>query len=105
MKKIATPTLDRLIRFDELHHITGLSASSLWRYEKAGLFPRRVKLAPSQNSAVAWRLSDVKAWMDALPGVDYDSPNMVENLIKASKARKEKAAERAKNRQGGNTAP
>jgi prophage regulatory protein len=36
--------------------------STLWMWTRKGLFPRPVKLGPRM---VAWRVSDVQAWLDA----------------------------------------
>ena len=52
----------RLLRRPEVLHKTGLSRSALYRLIHTGDFPPPVRL--SQN-AVAWRQSDVDAWIDA----------------------------------------
>lgn len=39
---------------------TGLSRSTIWRLEHAGKFPSRVQ---SSTNRVAWRESDVSAWI------------------------------------------
>ena len=36
--------VDRIIRAKELHGLTGINRSSIWRYEKKGQFPKRVAL-------------------------------------------------------------
>ncbi len=54
---------DALLRFPALAQLTGLSRSTVDRLEKLGRFPRRVKLG---DRAVAWKQSDVDAWMKAL---------------------------------------
>jgi prophage regulatory protein len=56
-------TNDRLVRRKELVKIVGYSASSIWRRCKDGSFPAAVRLGP--GSAVAWRLSEVEAWMNS----------------------------------------
>ncbi|WP_333837371.1 helix-turn-helix transcriptional regulator [Novosphingobium sp.] len=53
-------TLDCFIRLADLTKLTGLSEATLRRKEKAGHFPARVRLGPN---AVAWRESEVAAWM------------------------------------------
>lgn len=53
-------TIDRFIRLPDLIELTGLSEATLRRKEKAGLFPRRVRLGPN---AVAWRESELSEWM------------------------------------------
>lgn len=43
---------------------TGLSKSTLYRLMDEGLFPRPVRLSVNR---VAWRASDVSAWIDTRP--------------------------------------
>jgi len=38
-----------------------LSRSQIWRLEKAGKFPRRIKLS---DNAVGWDLEEIKAWQN-----------------------------------------
>ena len=54
---------DALLRFPDVAQLTGLSRSTVDRMERQGRFPRRVQLGPR---AVAWKRSDVNAWMDTL---------------------------------------
>ena len=53
--------LDRVIRSREIVAITGLSATTIWRREKAGDFPRRRQISPG---AVGWLASEVQAWLE-----------------------------------------
>lgn len=53
----------RLIRKKELLEVTGLSASTIWRLEKAGNFPRRCKIG---NYSVAWIEKEVSDWINNL---------------------------------------
>ena len=39
----------------------GISKPTLWRWVKAGKFPKPVKLSAKTS---AWRAEDVRAWMD-----------------------------------------
>lgn len=61
--KVSKPKLDvdRIVRAQELHEITGLSRTTIWRLENKGSFPRRLALGAN---SVGWRLSEVKKWMD-----------------------------------------
>jgi len=59
-------TTDRLIRLKELKTIIPYSTTSIWRRCKEGTFPSAVRLGPS---AVAWKLSEVLAWMDSRQNV------------------------------------
>ncbi len=54
------PEVDRVIRANEVHNITGLSRTTLWRMENKGEFPRRVSLG---GNAVGWKLSEVQKWI------------------------------------------
>jgi len=38
----------------------GKSRSTIWRWEKTGIFPRRRQLGPN---SVAWLESDIQSWM------------------------------------------
>jgi predicted DNA-binding transcriptional regulator AlpA len=56
---------DRLVREPERRSLTGISATTCWRLEREGKFPRRVKLTDSQEKSgrVGWWLSEVVEWM------------------------------------------
>jgi len=49
-----------LVRLPELKRITGLSARTLDRLERRGLFPRRWRIGAH---AVAWQLEQVPVWV------------------------------------------
>jgi prophage regulatory protein len=51
---------DRFLRVPDVVKLTGLHRSSLWRLERAGDFPKRVRLT---SNTVAWRASEVAAWI------------------------------------------
>lgn len=53
---------DRLIRLQQVLHLTGLSRSSLYRKVNEGEFPTSVNLG---ERAVAWRYRDVREWIDS----------------------------------------
>lgn len=53
---------ERFIRLPEVLNVTGLSRASVYRLEKAEAFPKRLKLSAN---TVAWKLTDVRAWMDS----------------------------------------
>lgn len=52
--------VDRIIRAKEVQELTGLSRTTLWRFENKGDFPRRVSLGAS---TVGWKLSEVQNWI------------------------------------------
>ena len=50
----------RLLRFGEVRKRTGLSRSTIWRMERSGIFPRRIKVSVN---VVAWREDEVSDWI------------------------------------------
>jgi prophage regulatory protein len=50
-----------LLRIDHISAITGLSVPTIYRQMGIGAFPRPLKIT---NSARAWRLSEIMAWID-----------------------------------------
>ncbi|ELN2578450.1 AlpA family phage regulatory protein [Enterobacter kobei] len=54
------PNLDRMVKEDECKFLSGLSHSTRYKAEKEGRFPKRVKIG---GAAVAWRLSELQAWI------------------------------------------
>lgn len=55
---------ERLLRADDVCHLTGLGRSTLYAKVKAGEFPNAVQL---HGACVAWRESEVDAWIAARP--------------------------------------
>lgn len=51
---------NQLIREDALRRLLSISHSTLFRWERDGQFPPRIKIG---SSAVAWRLADVEDWL------------------------------------------
>ena len=51
---------ERLIRIDEVKHLTGISTATLYRKISAKEFPRPVRLGVV---ARAWPLSEVQGWI------------------------------------------
>lgn len=56
----STAPADRIRRLPWVMDTCGLRRTSIWRYEKEGYFPKRVKLG-SRN--IGWRESEVLAWV------------------------------------------
>jgi prophage regulatory protein len=50
-----------VIRRKKLLELIGVSASTQWRMEKAGLFPARRRL---NKNSVGWILSEVEEWIN-----------------------------------------
>jgi len=61
-----------LIRLPDVERMTCRKKSSIYFYMKQGFFPKSVKLGSAPNSAVAWRLPEVSAWVESR--VHYDAP-------------------------------
>lgn len=60
-----------IMRIPDVARVTGLSRTTIWRLERAGNFPRRLRL--SANS-VGWSSEEVAAWLEALPRGMAGSP-------------------------------
>ncbi|CAM4263322.1 MULTISPECIES: helix-turn-helix transcriptional regulator [Alteromonas] len=56
-----------ILRTAKLQTYVGLSRTTIWRLEKNGQFPKRVRLG--QNS-VGWLKGDVDTWLESRKGVE-----------------------------------
>lgn len=54
---------DRIIRKPELLEMVGVSHPTVWRWEKAGKFPKRVSLGPNSSG---WLESEINQWFENL---------------------------------------
>jgi len=54
---------DQVLRWPKVREMTGKSRTTIWRDEKEGRFPKRVKLGVR---AVGWLRSDLEAWLQGL---------------------------------------
>ena len=61
---MTTDSDDRLLKRHEVERLTALSRSTLYQAMRDGAFPRPVRVG---KRAVAWRLADIKAWLDTRP--------------------------------------
>ena len=52
--------MDQIIRKPELFSKLSLSDATVWRMEKSGKFPRRIKLG---GNSVGWFENEVEAWL------------------------------------------
>jgi prophage regulatory protein len=57
--------LDRLLSKKQVVELTSLSYPTIWRQMRKGKFPQSIR--PSEGR-VAWRASDIKAWLDSIGG-------------------------------------
>jgi prophage regulatory protein len=56
---------DEILRFKEVHKVTSLSRTTIWRKERDGTFPSRRKIS---TNCVGWLRSQVEDWVrDSLP--------------------------------------
>lgn len=55
------PSLRKVLRRAEVMRLTGLSATTLWRLEREGAFPRRVQLGAR---SCGWFEDEVQGWLD-----------------------------------------
>jgi|TARA_B100000315_G_scaffold249228_1_gene280124 prophage regulatory protein len=53
--------MERILREPEVRDVVGVSASTLYAWEKSGLFPPRQKIGPR---AVGWHESVIEAWLE-----------------------------------------
>lgn len=58
---------DKFLRAPAVTVLTGLSRTSLWRYERDGGFPKRRQIGVN---SVAWLESEVLAWMESRPVIN-----------------------------------
>ncbi|MCZ6576511.1 MAG: helix-turn-helix transcriptional regulator [Acidiferrobacterales bacterium] len=54
----------KVLRTPQVIQLTGLSRTTLWRLERRGQFPARLRL--SENS-VGWREDEILQWLDTRP--------------------------------------
>ncbi len=50
---------DRLLLWDRVHDMTGISRTTAWRLSQVGKFPTRVSVSPGR---VGWWESELNAW-------------------------------------------
>jgi prophage regulatory protein len=62
----------QILREKEVIKVVGLSRTSIWRKERLGTFPRRVKLGAG-GRVIGWLRSDVETWLQQLKRTEDDS--------------------------------
>lgn len=60
MNKIESTMTTRIIRKPELLNMLGLSDPTIYRMEKAGRFPKRLRLG---GNSCGWLASEVEGWI------------------------------------------
>jgi prophage regulatory protein len=53
--------MKKILRKKEVREITGLGDTTLWRLEKMGKFPARLRLG---GGAVGWIADEVEGWIE-----------------------------------------
>jgi prophage regulatory protein len=53
-----------ILRHPQVLRITGLSRTTLWRLERQGRFPKRLRLA---SNSVGWLDADIQRWIESRP--------------------------------------
>ncbi len=59
--------MEKLIRLKDLLPIIGLKRTSVYKLVAQGKFPRPVRLSDGPRGPVAWKLSDIEAWIASRP--------------------------------------
>lgn len=59
-----TPTLEQLLDLRAVKATVGASRSTIYAWIAKGVFPRPLRLGPRR---VAWRASDIRAWIESRP--------------------------------------
>ena len=54
----------RILRRQEVVRRVGYSAMHLWRLERQGRFPKRLRLGSSSRGACGWLESEIDAWIE-----------------------------------------
>lgn len=63
-------TENRIILARERRQLVPYSDMHIWRKEKAGTFPKRIKLGPNR---VGWSLQEVLDWIEARKAERFES--------------------------------
>lgn len=66
--------MKRIVREKERQKITGRSATSWWRDERAGKAPKRVRIG---DNAVGWHHDELLAWLESRPQVTAETAKPV----------------------------
>ena len=80
---------DRIVRPAEASIICARSISSMWRDERAGKFPSKIRLG---QNAVGYKLSELLAWIDSLEAITTANVKVV--AVGARRGRKPRQEEK-----------
>ena len=56
--------IERIMGQKEVQQITNLSRTTLWRMERSGEFPQRLRLS---DTRIGWKSQEVWEWIDSRP--------------------------------------
>lgn len=76
---------DRIVRPAEASAITGRSLASIWRDERAGRFPQRIRIG---ENAVGYRLSSLQQWLDSREAITTENARVVAPGARRGRKRK-----------------
>ena len=65
-------TAEKLLMLSQVREIVPYSASHIWRLERLGQFPRRIRLG---GNRVAWLQSEVNSWVESKLAARTDHTN------------------------------
>ena len=54
----------KILRWKEVHEKVRLSRTTVWRFERQGLFPRRIQIGPN---SVGWVDTHIDEWVMSRP--------------------------------------
>ena len=54
----------RILKTNEVMKTIGLSKVTIWRMEKAGVFPKRINIS---SRRVGWLESEIEEWIESRP--------------------------------------
>ena len=55
----------RILRKKEVVRKVGYSGMHIWRLEREGRFPKRIRLGPSNRGACGWLEEEIDEWISA----------------------------------------
>ncbi len=58
-----------ILRTRDVTRVTGLSRTTVWRLERAGKFPPRMRLG---ENSVGWLEEEVRSWIESRPRFTSD---------------------------------
>jgi prophage regulatory protein len=59
---MGTVEIDRIISGREVHEMVSYSLMQIWRLERDGRFPKRIRLGPGR---IGWSLREIQDWIAA----------------------------------------